>query len=233
MSNITADMNTMNSAKTAGKRVAKKTDTVTVTVAATPVAPVVAEVKAKVAKKVAAPKAEAVAAPAVAAAAPEAQAVTAAPAPVKSVSEEIAALTKELNDAKETLRKASVALKGIERKHGQEIKEARKRRKQKKVEVDGEVKPARPSVFTTPVLLKDSLATLLGKPKGTKMSPADVTRAVKVYINEHALKGEKHAIHHDARMYEVLGVKADETLTYKNIQKYLYQLYIKEPKIVA
>jgi hypothetical protein len=231
MSNITADMNTMNSAKTAGKRVAKKTDTVTVTVAATPVAPVVAEVKAKVAKKVAAPKAE-VAAPAVAGA-PEAQAVTAAPAPVKSVSEEIAALTKELNDAKETLRKASVALKGIERKHGQEIKEARKRRKQKKVEVDGEVKPARPSVFTTPVLLKDSLATLLGKPKGTKMSPADVTRAVKVYINEHALKGEKHAIHHDARMYEVLGVKADETLTYKNIQKYLYQLYIKEPKIVA
>ncbi len=220
----------MNSAKTSGKRVAKKTDTVTVTVAATPAAPAAAEVKAKAPKKVAAPKAE-VAAPAVAAA-PEAQAVTAAPAPVKSVSEEIAALTKELNDAKETLRKASVALKAIERKHGQEIKEARKRRKQKK-EVDGEAKPARPSVFTTPVLLKDSLSTLLGKPKGTMMSPADVTRAVKVYINEHGLKGEKHAIHHDARMYEVLGVKAGETLTYKNIQKYLYQLYIKEAKPTA
>jgi chromatin remodeling complex protein RSC6 len=230
MSNNTADMNTMNSAKTSGKRVAKKTDTVTVTVAATPAAPAAAEVKAKAPKKVAAPKAE-VAAPAVAAA-PEAQAVTAAPAPVKSVSEEIAALTKELNDAKETLRKASVALKAIERKHGQEIKEARKRRKQKK-EVDGEAKPARPSVFTTPVLLKDSLSTLLGKPKGTMMSPADVTRAVKVYINEHGLKGEKHAIHHDARMYEVLGVKAGETLTYKNIQKYLYQLYIKEAKPTA
>ena len=232
MSNITADMNTMNSAKTSGKRVAKKTDTVTVTVAATPAAPAAAEVKAKAPKKVAAPKAEAAAAPAVAAPAPEAQAVTAAPAPVTSVSQEIAALTKELNDAKETLRKASVALKAIERKHGQEIKEARKRRKQKK-EVDGEAKPARPSVFTTPVLLKDSLSGLLGKPKGTMMSPADVTRAVKVYINEHGLKGEKHAIHHDARMYEVLGVKAGETLTYKNIQKYLYQLYIKEAKPTA
>ena len=217
----------MNSAKTSGKRVAKKTDTDTVTVAATPAAPAAAEVKAKAPKKVAAPKAEAVAAPA-----PEAQAVTAAPAPVTSVSQEIAALTKELNDAKETLRKASVALKAIERKHGQEIKEARKRRKQKK-EVDGEAKPARPSVFTTPVLLKDSLSGLLGKPKGTMMSPADVTRAVKVYINEHGLKGEKHAIHHDARMYEVLGVKAGETLTYKNIQKYLYQLYIKEAKPTA
>lgn len=242
MNNNTADNNTMNTAtKTAAKRsVAKKTETVTVTVAATPAAatPVAAaEVKAKVAKKAAPAKTEAPVAAAAttsvaAAAAPEAQAVASAPAPVKSVSEEVAALTKEINDARETLRKSLVALKAIEKRHGQELKEAKKRRRVKK-EVDGEAKPARPSVFTTPVLLKESLATLLGKPKGTTMSPADVTRAIKVYINEHGLKGEKHDIHPDSRMCEVLGLKAGDTLTYKNIQKYLYQLYEKRVPATA
>lgn len=222
-------MNTASKTGPAKRTVAKKAD-VTVTVTATPVAaaaPAV-EVKAKAAPKKAVAKAEAPAAAAPVAVAPEAQAVAAAPAAVKSVSEEIAALNAKINSARETLREAAVALKTIEKRHNQEIKEAKKRRRVKK-EVDGEVKAApKPSVFTTPVLLKDTLASFLGKPKGTMMSPADVTRAVKVYIDEHKLKGEKHEIHPDVRMCEVLGLKAGETLTYKNIQKYLYQLYEKK-----
>ena len=238
MSAISSGINTNNmSAKPAAKRVAKKSD-------AAPVAPI-ATVEVKVAaaapkaKAAAAPKAKAVEAPvakAVAAPAPapapEAQAV-AAPVAVASVTQEIASLTTELNTVKESLRKALTALKTIEKRHGQELKEAKKRKRVKKETVDGEVKPARPSVFTTPVLLKDGLAVFLGKEKGTKMSPADVTRAVKIYIDEHKLKGEKHEIHPDARMCEVLGLKAGETLTYKNIQKYLYQQYIKEAKVVV
>jgi hypothetical protein len=237
MNNNTTDNNTnnMNSTKTGPKRaVAKKADvTVTVTATPAPAAPAV-EVKAK-----AAPKSKAVAkteAPAVAApvaAAPEAQAVAAPPAAVKSVSEEIAALNAKINVARETLREAAVALKTIEKRHNQELKEAKKRRRVKK-EVDGEVKAApKPSVFTTPVLLKNNLAVFLGKPVGTMMSPADVTRAVKVYIDEHKLKGEKHEIHPDTRMCEVLGLKAGDTLTYKNIQKYLYQLYEKKQAVAA
>ena len=242
MNNNTTDTNTnnMNTAAKTGptkRTVAKKADvTVTVTTPA-PAAPV-AEVKAKAAPKKAVAKAEAPVAattsPAgIVVAAPEAQAVAAAPAAVKSVSEEIAALNAKINVARETLREASVALKTIEKRHNQEIKEAKKRRRVKK-EVDGEVKAApKPSVFTTPVTLKSTLAVFLGKPVGTMMSPADVTRAIKVYIDEHKLKGEKHEIHPDVRMCEVLGLKAGETLTYKNIQKYLYQQYIKEPKVVV
>ncbi len=221
------------SGKAAAKRVAKKTEAVAVTVAvAAPAAPAAAP--AKKTKAAAAPAAPVAAPVAVAAPAPEAQAVSAA-VPAVSVNEEIATLTGQLNTVKETLRKALVALKSIEKRHGQELKEARKRqrRRVKKETVDGEEKPARPSVFTTPILLKDGLATFLGKPKGTRMSPADVTRAVKVYIDEHKLKGEKHDINPDARMCEVLGVKAGETLTYKNIQKYLYQQYVKEAKPTA
>lgn len=225
------------SAKPAAKRVAKKSDaapaiaTVEVKVAAAaPAKKAAAAPKAKAVEAPVAPVAKAVAAPAPTPA-PEAQAV-AAPVAVASVTQEIASLTTELNTVKESLRKALTALKTIEKRHGQELKEAKKRKRVKK-ETDGEAKPARPSVFTTPVLLKDGLAVFLGKEKGTKMSPADVTRAVKIYIDEHKLKGEKHEIHPDARMCEVLGLKAGETLTYKNIQKYLYQQYIKEAKPVA
>jgi hypothetical protein len=237
MSSISSGINTNNmSAKPAAKRVAKKSDaapavaTVEVKVAA-PAAAAPAKKAAAAPKKTAAveaPKAVEAAAPVAKAAAPEAQAV-AAPVAVASVAQEIASLTTELNTVKESLRKALTALKTIEKRHGQELKEAKKRKRVKK-ESDGEAKPSRPSVFTTPVLLKDGLAVFLGKEKGTKMSPADVTRAVKIYIDEHKLKGEKHEIHPDARMCEVLGLKAGETLTYKNIQKYLYQQYIKEVK---
>jgi hypothetical protein len=233
MSNITADMNTnnMNTAAKSSKKVAKK-DSVTVTVTATP-APAVAEKPAAkaVAKKAAAPKAEAevVAAPV---AAPEAQAVAAAAPAVKSVNEEIVSLTSELNSVKEALRKSFVALKAIEKRHAAEIKEAKKRRRPKK-EVDGEAKPARASVFTTPVILKDTLCTLLSKPKGTSMTPAECTRAVRGYITEHGLKGEKHAIKYDSRLFEVLGLAKEESLTYKNIQKYLYRLYEKKPVATA
>lgn len=239
MSTISSGINTnnMSTTTTAAKRVVKKA---TAAPAAPAVAaPVVAAAAPAKTTKAAAKttKAAAVEAPKVveapkAVAAPEAQAVAAA-VEVPKVVDEIASLTKQLNAVKETLRTALTALKTIEKRHGQELKEAKKRRKVKKESVDGEVKVERPSVFTTPVLLKDGLAVFLGQPKGTKMSPANVTKAVRVYIDEHKLKGEKHAIHPDARMCEVLGLKAGETLTYKNIQKYLYQQYIKEAKPVA
>jgi hypothetical protein len=221
----------MSAKPTAAKRVAKKSDAAPAATIATVEVKVAATAPAKKVAATKAAKVEAVvaAAPVAAAAVP----VASAPVAVRSVTEEIADLTKELNDVKESLRKSLTALKTIEKRHGQELKEARKRRKAKKETVDGEVKPARPSVFTTPILLKDSLAVFLGKTKGTKMSPADVTRAIKVYIDEHKLKGDKHEIRPDVRMCEVLGIKAGETLTYKNIQKYLYQQYVREPKVVA
>ncbi len=214
--------NNMSTAAPKAKRsVAKKNDvTVEVAVAAPP-AP-------KAAK---APKAKAVEAPVpVQTPAPEASAPKAA-APVTTVEEEVKRLTAEIDNMGNALKAARLALKAIEKRHAAELKEAKKRKRVKKEA--GENKEPRPSVFTTPVLLKDQLATFLSKPKGTMMSPADVTKAVKVYIDEHKLKGEKHEIKPDAKMCSVLGIGAGETLTYKNIQRYLYQLYVKKEKATA
>ena len=60
------------------------------------------------------------------------------------------------------------------------------------------------------------------------MTPADVTRAFSAYVDAHKLKdAEKgHTIHPDAAMRKVLGVKEGEALTYRNIQTYLYKLYV-------
>jgi chromatin remodeling complex protein RSC6 len=88
------------------------------------------------------------------------------------------------------------------------------------------------------VTLKDELCHFLGKAVGFQMTPADVTRAFSAYVDSHKLKDvEKgHTIHPDAPMRKVLGVKEGDQITYRNIQSYLYKLYIlpeKKNKVVA
>lgn len=219
MSNTTSAINTMSKTKTAAKTVAKKTE-VAAPAAAAAVSVAVAAPKKAVKSAVPAPTPEAVPA----ASAPV-EAV--APAPVVSVAEQIQTMVKELSSIRDSASKTIASLRKLEKQHSREVKEAKRRRRVKKD--DGEAKETRhPSVFTTPYLLKDTLAIFLGKEKGTKMTPAEVTKAFKVYIDTHGLKGEKHAINPDVAMRSVLGLKDDEVLSYRSIQSYLYKLYIKE-----
>jgi len=166
------------------------------------------------------------------ASAPVVSAVTeheSAPAEVKSVEQEITALIA----SHQKIRDEAVAnIKVLQRLHkrvAKEVKEAGKRRRRAKREgEDGVAKEKRPTIFTTPVTLKDELCSFLGKSKGFQMTPADVTRAFSAYVEAHKLKdAEKgHTIHPDVAMRKVLGVKDGENLTYRNIQSYLYKLYI-------
>ena len=214
MNSITGTDSKM-STKTSTKTVAKKSETKTAPVVAP--APVVEKKAAS--KKVAATPV------------PVAQAVEASTAPVvpsTTVSEDIQALVAQLNTVRESAVAGIAALKKLDKRVARELKEARKRRRVKK-EGD-ENKPSKPSVFTTPTLLSDGLATFLGKTKGTTMSPADVTKAMKVYVDEHKLKGDKHNINHDAKMWSALGMKTGEELSYKTLQKRLYSQYVKVPK---
>ena len=61
------------------------------------------------------------------------------------------------------------------------------------------------------------------------MTPAEVTKAVNTYVKEHNLKDASngHIIHPDAAMRKAFGVKDGEKVTYnKNIQQYLYKMYV-------
>lgn len=190
--------------------------------------------KEKVAKKAA----ESAPAPVTAAAVvapvepPAASAVAAAAAnaePVTTVSQDIEALTTQLQSVRDAAISGLKALSKLSKRVAREVKEAGRRRRRNKVApVEGAAPVAkRPTIFTTPVTLRDSLCAFLGKPKGSQMTPADVTKAFSTYVESHKLKdAEKgHTIHPDEPMRKVLGVKEGEPLTYRNIQTYLYKLY--------
>ena len=221
-------MSKPSTAQPAAKKVTKKSDAPAASAPAAPVAaaPVTAVKKAK--PTVAAP-----------AAAPVATTVAEAAVPVesKSVEQEIAALVTLHQTLRDQAVSAIKTLQRLQKRVAKEVKEAgRRRRRSKKENEDGVVKEKRPTIFTTPVTLKDELCGFLGKAKGSQMTPADVTRAFSAYVDSHKLKdAEKgHTIHPDAAMRKVLGVKEEETLTYRNIQSFLYKLYLlPEKKKVA
>jgi hypothetical protein len=212
----------MSKATQAKKVVNKKSDA---PVAEAPAPPAQAE---KVSKKAAAP---AQAAPAPVAAAPVASSVPAAAEAVesKSVDQEISELIAVFQKTRDESVKAIKSLQRLQKSVSKAVKEASKRRRRvKAADENGVPKEKRPTIFTTPVTLKDELCSFLGKSKGSQMTPADVTRAFSAYVDSHKLKdAEKgHTIHPDAAMRKVLGVKDGESVTYRNIQSYLYKLYV-------
>jgi len=234
MSQNTTGNNTMNkstssSSASGAKRVSKKSDApatpaVASTASATPA--VAAEKSAKKVKTTPVVAATPVTAPAPVAA-PVADA--AAPVEVRSVEQEIALLVASHQKIRDEAVSNIKTLQRLQKRVAKEVKEAgRRRRRSKREGEDGAPKEKRPTIFTTPVTLKDELCSFLGKNKGTQMTPADVTRAFSAYVDSHKLKdAEKgHTIHPDAAMRKVLGVKEGETLTYRNIQSYLYKLYV-------
>jgi len=217
---------------TSAKRVSKKTESPAAAVAA-PVAAAApaAEKTAKKSKPVVAAAAPVVATPA----ASEAVAA-AAPVETRSVEQEIASLIAVHQKLRDEAVSAIKTLQRLQKRVAKEVKEAGRRRKRSRREgEDGVPKEKRPTIFTTPVTLKDELCAFLGKSKGTQMTPDEVTKAFSAYVESHKLKDAEagHTIHPDAAMRKVLGVKDGEQLTYRNVQSYLYKLYVLPAKKTA
>lgn len=235
MSNTSSATNTMskNTSATAAKKVTKKSDA---PVAATAAASVATPVSVATVTPVAASteKSSKKTKPVVADATPVATAPVAtavsdvAAVETKTVEQEIASLIAVHQQLRDQSVSAIKTLQRLQKRVAKEVKEAGRRRRRSKKEDDGSVKEKRPTIFTTPVTLKDELCGFLGKAKGSQMTPADVTRAFSAYVDSHKLKdAEKgHTIHPDVAMRKVLGVKDGENLTYRNIQSYLYKLYV-------
>jgi chromatin remodeling complex protein RSC6 len=240
MLNTSTGNSTMSSAtkSTAVKRVAKKESAPASVPAPAPasVAPA-KEVKEKKVKAKAEAKAEAkVEAPApasVASSTPAQASAVAAPAanvePTTTVAEDIESLVTQLQSVRDAAVAGLKALSRLQKRVAREVKEAgRRRRRNRSAPAEGAAPVAkRPTIFTTPVTLRDSLCSFLGKSNGSQMTPADVTKAFSAYIESHKLKDavKGHTIHPDEAMRKVLGIKADEVLTYRNIQTHLYKLY--------
>jgi chromatin remodeling complex protein RSC6 len=209
--------------KTVAKKVSKKTEETVVA------APVVAAPKAKAAKAAAAPAA------APAAAAPVAS-TTVAAAPVAAATEEVEevrldaevkAVTSRLLALREMVSELVTEAKRLEKKSTKLQKVADKRRKRKAPVEGEEAKPARVSIFQIPTDISPQLCAFLGRPAGSQESRSNVTKFVTTYVKEQNLKN-KHDINPDAKLRSLLNVKAEEKLTYFNLQKYLNPHYLKK-----
>lgn len=213
---------------------APKTETVVAPVAAAKGAKApaaVAAVAAVAAAPVAAPaKGKKAAAPV--AAAPVASTEVAAPVVVAEVEEvrleaEAKSITARLLAVRETVSELISEAKRLEKKAAKVQKLADKRRR-RKAPVEGEEgKPARISIFQIPTAISPALCAFMGRPAGSKESRSNVTKFITTYVKEKNLK-DKHDIKGDAALLKLLNLKAEDKLTYFNLQKYLNVHYLKE-----
>ena len=225
---------TMSSAASSKKSVKKS-------VAAAPVAEVVvaavaeaAPVQKRVAKKATAAAAVTASVPAVVEPTPAAEpAPAAAAAEVAETSwhDDLTGLTKHLAAMRDTISTLFTEVKRLEKKVARTVKDAGKRRKNRKAEAGAETDtPRRPTAFEIPQNVSDDLNSFLGQPKGTQISRANVTKRVTSYAKEHNLMN-KHAINADAALLKLLNpaanLAAGETLTIFTLQKCLRNHYIK------
>jgi chromatin remodeling complex protein RSC6 len=217
-------MNTTTSKKVAKKAVAAAEPVV----AAAPVVaavPVVAATKEVKEKKTKAAVVEAAAPVAVVPAVTEATTTETNTENTVTLADEIKALHDQLTTIRDAASSAISALKRIQKKASQDIKEAgKKKRRSRSENADGE--PRKPSNFEIPIPISDELSLFLGGGKNNKMARSQVTKAVNKYLNEKGLR-TKHSITPDAALMKLLGVDKNTELTIFNIQTYLNRHYIK------
>ena len=208
-------------------------------VAPAPVTTPAVEVSASVAKK--ASKKEVVVAAVVEA--PTSVVAASEPAPVASASEvtesswneDLTGLTKHLSAMRDTISMLFTEVKRLEKKVARTVKDAGKRRKNRKTEVSTDA-PKRPTAFEIPQQVSDDLNDFLGNPKGTLISRADVTRRVTAYAKEHKLMN-KHDINADEALLKLLNpsgnLEEGKSLTIFNLQTCLRNHYPKKAVAVT
>lgn len=238
---------TMSSSTSAPKRAPKTKATTTVTITPLEAAPVAAApIEAPASKKRApASKAKTVdaavtpVAPVVAAASEPAPVADAAAGTVadSTWNDDLTGVTRHLATMRETLTSLFTEVKRLEKKVARTIKDASKRRKNRvKVDANGDEAPKRPTVFNQPQVITDALNHFLGQEKGTKMSRAQVTKAVTGYAKAHKLM-EGHSINTDAALNTLLNpsgnLKDGEKLNIFNLQTCLRNHYIKSAPVAS
>ncbi len=92
-----------------------------------------------------------------------------------------------------------------------------------------------PSGFVKPTLISPELASFLGKTAGTEMARTEVTREINAYIRKHNLQDKENGrkINPDGSLSKLLKLKADDELTYFNLQRFMSPHFAKAGKVEA
>ena len=179
-----------------------------------------------------------VATPTAVAAAAVPEASTTADAVVESSwNDDLSGLVRHLSTMRDTISSLFTEVKRLEKKVHRTIKDAGKRRKNRKTDgaTDADA-PKRPTVFNVPQEVTPELNVFFGNAADSKMSRAEVTKKITGYAKEHSLmKG--HNINADAKLAKLLNLAANlpagEQLTIFNLQRFLRHHYPKSASATA
>lgn len=119
-----------------------------------------------------------------------------------------------------TLTAIKTEVRQLEKRATREVKEAKKASGKRARPSSGN---RQPSGFVKPTKISDTLASFLGKPKGTEMARTEVTKEINAYIRAHKLQDPSNGriIKADNKLSTLLNLKKDEELTYFNLQKFM------------
>ena len=161
-----------------------------------------------------------------------------APAPVAVVDEASSDLTTEFANAmtkmsglRQQLSAVMLDVRTLQKRVDREMKAALKTSNKRKAKNATRA----PSGFVKPTLISDQLADFLSKPHGSLLARTDVTREINAYIRANKLQDTTNGrkINPDAKLKKLLAVKAEDELTYFNLQKFMSQHFKKSVPAVA
>jgi chromatin remodeling complex protein RSC6 len=170
-------------------------------------------------KKVRAPKTPKVVETPAVVASTDASAAAAPLADAPQVSNDFSSFSSKLQQVSALLSALKVEFRTLERKSSRELKTATKAGAKRKRKTGNRS----PSGFVKPTLISAELATFLGKTQGTEMARTEVTREINAYIRANSLQDKTNGrkINADSKLSSLLKLKADEELTYFNLQRYM------------
>ena len=148
-----------------------------------------------------------------------------------SAADELEALITEVSDLKSSLASTLTKLRDFKKLNDRAIKKLVKSQSKKKVSTT----PRKPSGFTKPTPITPELATFLKKPAGTEMARTDVTKEINAYIRANSLQDKDNGrqINPDKKLATLLKIKADDVLTYFNLQKFMSPHFIKATPVAS
>jgi chromatin remodeling complex protein RSC6 len=164
-------------------------------------------------------------------AAPEVDAAP-APAPVVEEKEEennlmevSAVFFSKLQQLTTMLTQIKSEYRALEKKWVREVKQSQKAAKKKRKNGN-----RAPSGFVKAARISDDLADFLGVAKGVEMARTDVTKEITAYVKEHGLQDKDNGrqINPDSKLKKLLRLKAEDTLSYFNLQKYMSPHFYKK-----
>ena len=139
--------------------------------------------------------------------------------PSDSTIKEFAEFQARLSTIRTSLSNLLQDFKTLQKKTERELKNAQKVGSKRKRKTGAR----QPSGFVKPTLISNELADFLGKDHGSELARTEVTREINAYIRANKLQDPQNGrkINPDTKLKKLLSIKADDELTYFNLQRYM------------